>query len=85
MACGLIEIAKAVPEHEQKLYLTAALNILKALEEKACSYDEDRDAILHACSEAYISNCPPEHNIIYGDFFYTEAILKLKGSSFLPW
>ena len=85
MACGLIEIAKAVPEHEQRLYLTAALNILKALEEKACSYDEDRDALLLMCSEAYISNCPPEHNIIYGDFFYTEAILKLKGSTFLPW
>ena len=85
MACGLIEIAKAIPEHEQRLYLTAALNILKALDEKACCYDEERDALLYMCNEAYISKCPPEHNIIYGDFFYTEAILKLKGADFLPW
>lgn len=85
MACGLIEIAKAVPEHEQKLYITAAMNILKALAEKACDWDESRDALLLLCSEAYVSKCPPEHNIIYGDFFFTEAVLKLKGSEFLPW
>ena len=23
--------------------------------------------------------------IVYGDYFFTEAILKLKGSEFLPW
>jgi unsaturated chondroitin disaccharide hydrolase len=85
MACGLIEIARAVPEHEQRLYLTAAMNILKALDEKACSYDEDRDALLLMCSEAYVSKCGYDHNIIYGDFFFTEAILKLRGSEFLPW
>ena len=85
MACGLIEIAKAVPELEQKLYLEAAFNILKALDEKACDYDENRDALLLMCSEAYVSKCPPDHNIIYGDFFFTEAILKLKGEEFLPW
>ena len=85
MACGLIEIARAVPEHEQRLYITAALNILKALDEISCSYDEDRDALLLMCNEAYISKCAPDHNIIYGDFFFTEAILKLKGCGFLPW
>lgn len=85
MACGLIEIAKAVPEHEQKLYMQAALNILKALDERACDYAEDRDALLLMCSEAYVSKRTPEHNIIYGDFFFVEAILKLKGRDFLPW
>ena len=85
MACGLIEIAKAVPEHEKKLYLTSAVNILKALDERACDWDENRDPLLLLCSEAYVSKCPPEHNIIYGDFFFAEAILKLKGSDFLPW
>ena len=33
MACGLIEIAKAVPEYEQKTYITAAVKILKQLEQ----------------------------------------------------
>ena len=85
MACGLIEIAKAVPEHEKKLYITAAVNILKALDEKACDWNENSDAVLLMCSEAYVSKCPADHNIIYGDFYFTEAILKLKGSDFLPW
>jgi len=85
MACGLIEIAKAVPEHEQKLYIDAAVKILKALDERACDWNENRDALLLMCSEAYVSKCSPEHNIIYGDFFFTEAILKLKGTEFLPW
>ena len=85
MACGLIEIAKAVPEQERKLYMQAALNILKALDERACDYAKDRDALLLMCSEAYVSKCPPDHNIIYGDFFFVEAILKLKGRDFLPW
>ena len=26
-----------------------------------------------------------QKNIIYGDFYFTEAILKLKGSDFLIW
>ena len=26
-----------------------------------------------------------EMSIIYGDYYFAEAILKLKGSDFLPW
>ena len=33
-ACGLIEIAKAVGEHEGGMYMNAAINILKAMAEK---------------------------------------------------
>ena len=73
------------PELEKKLYLTAAMNILKALDARACCYDEQRDELLLMCSEAYVSKCAPDHNIIYGDFFYTEAILKLLGAEFNPW
>lgn len=85
MACGLIEIARAVPELEKGLYLSAALNILRALDAKACDYAENSDALVRMCSEAYVSRCTYDHNIIYGDFFYTEAILKLRDSEFLPW
>ena len=82
-ACGLIEISKAVPELEKKTYLSAALKILKVLDERFCDYSDEKDAILMMGSEAYFGgqNMP----IIYGDYYYTEAILKLKGSSFLPW
>ena len=83
MVCGLIEIAKAVPEHEKKTYITAAVKILKVLDEKFCDYSEEKAAILMMGSEAYYGG---QHKaIIYGDYFLTEAILKLKGSDFLPW
>ena len=84
MACGLIEIAKAVPEHEAKTYIVAAIRLLRAMEEKFCDWTDEKDAILLYGSEDYHGR---GHNmpIIYGDYFFTEAILKLKGTEFLAW
>ena len=81
-ACGLIEIAKHVHEYEQDLYLNAAINLLKAAECNWCNWDENEDSILQNGTVRYGTEPEP---IIYGDFFFTEAILKLKGSEFLPW
>ncbi len=84
-ACGLIEIARAVPEHEKKLYLTAAIKILRAMTEKFCDFGETEDSILGMGTEAYHKNDGNHIPIIYGDYFYAEAILKLRGEEFLPW
>ena len=81
-ACGLIEIAKNVPEHEKKIYITAAVKLLKAMEKAWCDWSETEDSILQNGSEAY--GRKPK-NIIYGDYFFAEAVLKLRGSEFLPW
>lgn len=77
-ACGLIEIAKHVKLYEQDMYLNAALKLLKALDEKRCNWSKENDCILENCTAAYHSK---EHhfNIIYGDYFFMEAIFKLKG------
>ena len=83
MACGLIEIAKAVPEHEKKTYLTAALKLLKVLDEQFCDWSEEKDCITFNGTEAYYGG--QNKPIIYGDYFFAEAILKLRGSEFLPW
>jgi len=82
-ACGLIEIAKHVPELEKELYLKSALNILKAIETKFCNWTEEEDGILMGGSERYGNG--ENINIIYGDYYFAEAILKLKGNKFLPW
>lgn len=81
-ACGLIEIAKNVPEHEQKIYISAAINILKAMEKRFCNWEEDEDSILQMGTEMYTNGI--HKPIIYGDYYFAEAILKLKGSSFFP-
>ncbi|MBO5907134.1 MAG: glycoside hydrolase family 88 protein [Clostridia bacterium] len=81
-AAGLIEIAKAVPEFEGELYLSAAIKILRAMAERFCDFDENTDGVLMNGVERYLSE---PKNIIYGDYYFTEAILKLRGSKFLPW
>ncbi|MDD6762991.1 MAG: glycoside hydrolase family 88 protein [Clostridiales bacterium] len=86
-ACGLLEIAKYVPEDQAKNYTEAAINLLKATDENFCDYDENTDALVLCGTERYpLENMNGVHiPIIYGDFFYVEALLKLKGNDFLIW
>lgn len=83
-ACGLLELADAVPELEKNLYRHAALRTLNAITEQYCDWSKTEDSIVQAGTEAYHfgeKNIP----IIYGDYFLIEAILKLKGDSILFW
>lgn len=82
-ACGLIEIAKATEEYERKIYIDAAMKILVALEKEFCDWTENEDSILQKGTEAYARGV--HIPIIYGDFFFTEALFKLKGNDFLIW
>lgn len=82
--CGLIEIAKSVGEYEKKMYITAAMKILKALE-KYCDFSVETDALLTMGTEAYCRERGKHIPIIYGDYFYVEALYKLRGNDFLFW
>ena len=85
-ACGLLEIAEAVDELERPLYLNAALNILQATDSRFCNWNPEEDSIVAGGTEAYFSRPGGEHvPIIYGDYFLIEAVLRLKGQSFLIW
>lgn len=80
-ACGLLELARLT---ETKRYFDAALATLGALEAHCTKWDSASPAILTRCTGSYHGN---DHNIamIYADFFFTEAILKLRGDPFLFW
>lgn len=85
-ACGLIEIAKILGESsfEASMYLNGALKLLKAMEKDHLDLTLDSDALLHNGSEAY----PPRNvnmDIIYGDYYYIEALCKLNGNDFCMW
>lgn len=84
-ACGMLEIAKAVSEYERPLYVNAALNVLKAIDEKFCNWDPEADSIVSHGTSAYHSEDGRHIPIIYGDYFFTEAILRLLGKDFLIW
>jgi len=82
-ACGFIEIAKAVGEYEQRSYINAALKLMKALEARS-DWTERSDALIQNGSAAYRA-ARHHHPIIYGDYFFMEAVFKLKGSDLNLW
>ena len=90
-ACGLIEIAKRLPENEGGMYMNAAVNMLRSMDAKFTNYDPANDHMLDFGTVRYpvegltLEKAGVHISIIYGDFFFTEAVLKLLGSDFLPW
>jgi len=86
-ACGLIEIAAHVDDCEKDMYLNAAVRILRALEAKHCDWSENEDGILMNGALAYHwgDDSDKNTNLIYGDFFFIEAILKLRGMEITLW
>lgn len=82
-ASGLIEIAKLCAGDKADYYLNAAINILKITEKKWCDFTDKEDSVVQSGSEAYSFGI--NKPIIYGDYFFTEAMLKLKGNGFLVW
>ena len=90
-ACGLIELAKLLPENEGGMYMNAAIELLHAMDEKFANYDPANDHLLDFGTVRYpiegltLEKAGVHISIIYGDYFYTEAILKLLGSDFFPW
>ena len=75
-----MSIAKAIQDEK---YFLAAINILKSTEEKWCDWSSDTDGLLLGSSDSYAGGW--HKNLIYGDFYFVEAILKLKQNNFLIW
>jgi unsaturated chondroitin disaccharide hydrolase len=85
-ACGLLEIAEHTGEHELALYINSALNILKACEKTFASWDTETDGVIGGGPAAYHGGgTDTDVPIIYGDYFFTEAVLRLLGKDFLIW
>lgn len=88
-ACGMLELSEFVGEEQALKYTDAAIKILKATDKYFCNYDIDYDSVVQMGSERY----PREEEwmagvhipIIYGDFFYAEAVLKLRNKEFSIW
>ena len=88
-ACGFLELGKLLPENEGGMYTNAAIKILRAITDKFANFDESRDDMITGGSVAYPTAENPDRkthiSIIYGDFFYIEALLKMLGSDFFMW
>ncbi len=83
-ACGLLELAGLVPEAESDLYAKAAIRLLQAADSACADWRLSNPAILHRCTASYHNG---DHHIpiIYGDYFFIEAMGKLKGEKLSFW
>ena len=91
-ACGLIELGKILPENEGGMYTHAAVKMIRAICENFGNFDENNDYIIgngscrYPIPGTYTEEKAGVHiSIIYADYYFAEAILKLRGSDFLPW
>lgn len=85
-ACGLIELAKIVPEAEAHLYMSSAERIVRSLNDNYGAWDLDQEEGLILSGT---SNLPGGVHIdtplIYGDYFFVEAVDKLRGATQRLW
>lgn len=84
-ACGLLELCQLVPESEALPYYQAALKILKAQEAHCANWTEDDPAIFTQCTTAYHDLQGRHITMHYADYFFIEAIGKLRGEKLLLW
>ncbi len=87
-AAGLLEIADSVPELGKGLYRGAAIKMLKALDRDCGAWGLDEQGLLLHGSHAYHrdgNDMPNDRPIIYGDYYFVEAVLRLCGRKELFW
>lgn len=83
-ACGMIELAKYSKDVDKKMYYEAAIHMLKALDDMRCNWSADVDNILEKCTVSYHDE-EHEVSIIYGDYYFIEAIWKLTNQELFIW
>ncbi|PZD96857.1 glycosyl hydrolase [Paenibacillus sambharensis] len=79
-ASGLLELAELVPQEESSLYYRSACRIHEALTEQYGTWDmPDHEGILLGGTSHKPANANVNVSLIYGDYYYVEALAKLKG------
>lgn len=84
-ACGLLELAEALPKEEAGSYQNAALRLLQAMEQNFCNWDRETDGILYYGSINYKEEEGRNRYLIYSDFFFIQALTKILGSTLKIW
>lgn len=62
----------------------AAIKLLIALDENRCSWGPERDELLERCTAAFHDK-EHEFPIIYGDYYFIEAVFRLTGEEIFVW
>lgn len=79
-ASGILTLAELVPAQRKSYYIDGAKNMLSGLAKTCTAPDNDEALLTHGCV-AYHWDKPGQQDtsLIYGDYFYLEALIKLQG------
>lgn len=84
-ASGLLELARLAPAADAGIFQDAAIEIVRALDTRCSAWDTDEEGILRLGT----GHVPEDQNIhvslIYGDYFFAEALAKLRGRHAVFW
>ncbi|MCR4902346.1 MAG: glycoside hydrolase family 88 protein [Butyrivibrio sp.] len=83
-ACGMLKISEFKECSDKDKYFNTALKLLKTLTDCRVNLNEKEDDLLLKCTAAYNDKIH-DFSIIYGDYFYIEAICKLNGKYINIW
>lgn len=85
-ADGMLELSLLLPEAEAAMYRDAAYRLLRRVDETCGAWDDPKEEGLMRFSTA---NFPRRTHvnvpIIYADFFFAEAVCKLRGKTDIFW
>ena len=85
-ACGMLELAQQLEGYEKEFYVECAADILKAVEKKYADWNMEEDGLLGGGRGAYHSGEPQEgRSLIFGDYYFVEAVLRLAGKHLAIW
>jgi unsaturated chondroitin disaccharide hydrolase len=87
-ACGLLELSRHLPlsAPQKRLYENAALQIVSSLAQNytTAAYPESNGILLHAVYSKP-DNTGVDECCIWGDYFYFEALMRLRQDWRLYW
>lgn len=85
-ASGMLELGLLVPAAEAALYRGAAERILRGLNESCAVWnDPQEEGILRMGTANFPRRTYVNNPMIYGDYFFAEAICKLRGRTDIFW
>ncbi|WP_137606907.1 glycoside hydrolase family 88 protein [Lactiplantibacillus daoliensis] len=84
-AAGLLALAELLPKSQQAPYRQAAIKIIQAIVGRYGNWQLTEDGIIGGGTEAYYRPATYEVPLIYADYFFGEALLRLKGNALILW
>lgn len=84
LASGLLTLSGCAGQDRSETYRSAAEKLILTISRERADFGTGCDAVVQNCSAAY-HDARHHFPMIYADYFYTEALLRLKGAELPVW